>query len=460
MKIIFIAWKNCWQKAGATTLTLLLLSFGVGIISMMLLLENQLSEKFNKNIKDIDFVLGAKGSPLQLILANVYHIDAPTGNIKVSEAQRIIKNPTVKEAIPLAYGDNYEGWRIVGTTPRYAEFYGVKLKEGKVFETPFEVTVGSYAAKELGLKLGQTFKSNHGLDKDGEEEEGHDQLFTVVGIYEASGTVIDRLILTPVESIWEVHDHGDHEESQHNAIVSAEEHDAEEHHAEEHDAEEHAHSDDEHEHDAEHEHDHEEDHDAEHTAEEAHDHEEEHMHEEEREVTAYLLIKRLPMAPMILPQLVKNTNMQLALPAIEINRLNENFGIGMSVVKAVAILIMIISFLSVLISLFNALRERQYELAILRTLGGRRIQLFILILLEGFFMVALGLIIGLALSRVGITMLSDMAKDSFHDEFNAMIFLPQEYYLVGITLGLGVVASLLPALRAFFMDISKTLSND
>ena len=441
MRIIFIAWKNCWQKAGATTLTLLLLSFGVGIISMMLLLENQLSDKFNKNIKDIDFVLGAKGSPLQLILANVYHIDAPTGNIKVSEAQKIIKNPTVKEAIPLAYGDNYEGWRIVGTTPRYAEFYEVKLKEGKIFQTPFEVTVGSYAAKELGLKLGQTFKSNHGLDKEGEEEEGHDQLFTVVGIYEASGTVIDRLILTPVESIWEVHDHGDHEESSHAGIVSAEEHDAE-----------HAHED---------EHAHEADTlDNDHAHEDEHMHEDEHAHEEDHEVTAYLLIKRLPMAPMILPQLVKNTNMQLALPAIEINRLNENFGIGMSVVKAVAILIMIISFLSVFISLYNALRERQYELAILRTLGGRRIQLFILILLEGFFMVALGLIIGLVLSRVGITLLSDMAKDSFHDEFNAMIFLPEEYYLVGITLGLGVVASLLPALRAFFMDISKTLSND
>ena len=290
MKLFFIAWKNCWQKAGATTLSLLLLSFGVGIISMMLLLENQLSEKFDKNIKDIDFVLGAKGSPLQLILANVYHIDAPTGNIKVSEAQRIIKNPTIKEAIPLAYGDNYEGWRVVGTTARYAEFYGVKLKEGKVFETPFEVTVGCYAAKELGLKLGQTFKSNHGLDKEGEEEEGHHQLFTVVGIYEASGTVIDRLILTPVESVWEVHDHGEHEESAHAGIVSAEEHDAEATHAD--------HTD---EHAAEEGHDH--------AAEEGHDHvEDEHAHEEDREVTAYLLIKRLPMAPMILPQLVKNTN--------------------------------------------------------------------------------------------------------------------------------------------------------
>jgi putative ABC transport system permease protein len=219
------------------------------------------------------------------------------------------------------------------------------------------------------------------------------------------------------------------------------------------------------EHDAEHAHEDEHAHEADtldndHAHEDEHMHEDEHAHEEDHEVTAYLLIKRLPMAPMILPQLVKNTNMQLALPAIEINRLNENFGIGMSVVKAVAILIMIISFLSVFISLYNALRERQYELAILRTLGGRRIQLFVLILLEGFFMVALGLIIGLVLSRVGITLLSDMAKDSFHDEFNAMIFLPQEYYLVGITLGLGVVASLLPALRAFFMDISKTLSND
>jgi len=427
MKIILIAWKNAWNKAGSTSLTLILLACSVGIISLMLLLENQLHEKFDKNIKDIDFVLGAKGSPLQLILANVYHIDAPTGNIKIQDAQRIVKNPTIKEAIPLAYGDNYEGWRIVGTNHRYAEFYGVQLANGKLFEAPYEVTLGSFAAEQLGLKIGDTFKSNHGLDKEGGEEHAHEELFTVVGIYAHSGTVIDRLMLTPVETLWMVHEDHDHEaEDTHLSVESADEHTA---HAEA----DSLHAD--------------------------HDHEME-DHEAEREVTAYLLIKRLPMAPMILPNMVKNTNMQLAIPAIEINRLNENFGIGASIVRGVAAVIMLVSFLSVFVSLYNALKERKYELAIMRTMGGGRVQLFLLILFEGLIMVVLGTLVGFGLSRVGLILLSDAARDSFHDEFNPWIFLHEEGIMFAVILALGLVASLLPALRAFFMDISKTLSNE
>jgi putative ABC transport system permease protein len=441
MKIFFIAWKNAWNKAGSTSLTLILLACSVGIISLMLLLENQLHEKFDKNIKDIDFVLGAKGSPLQLILANVYHIDAPTGNIKIHDAQRIVKNPTIKEAIPLAYGDNYEGWRIVGTNHRYAEFYGVQVAEGRVFDSPYEVTLGSFAAKELGLKIGDTFKSNHGLDKEGGEEHEHDDLFKVVGIYAHSGTVIDRLMLTPVETLWLVHEEHDHEhEETHLSVESADEHAM--------------HSDSSH---------------AEHIAdgpvasEEAHVAEDAHAeedHEDEREVTAYLLIKRLPMAPMILPNMVKNTNMQLAIPAIEINRLNENFGIGASIVRGVAAVIMLVSFLSVFVSLYNALKERKYELAVMRTMGGGRFQLFMLILVEGLMMVVVGTLIGFVLSRFGLILLSDAARDSFHDEFNPYIFLNEEGIMFAVVMALGVVASLLPALRAFFMDISKTLSNE
>lgn len=430
MKIILIAWKNAWNKAGSTSLTLILLACSVGIISLMLLLENQLHEKFDKNIKDIDFVLGAKGSPLQLILANVYHIDAPTGNIKIQDAQRIVKNPTIKEAIPLAYGDNYEGWRIVGTNHRYAEFYGVQLAQGKLFESPYEVTLGSFAAEQLGLKIGDTFKSNHGLDKEGGEEHAHEELFKVVGIYAHSGTVIDRLMLTPVETLWLVHEDHDHEEENtHLSVESADEHAT------------HVEADSSH-------------------AEHDHDHEAELDHEAEREVTAYLLIKRLPMAPMILPNMVKNTNMQLAIPAIEINRLNENFGIGASIVRGVAAVIMLVSFLSVFVSLYNALKERKYELAIMRTMGGGRVQLFLLILFEGLIMVVLGTLVGFGLSRVGLILLSDAARDSFHDEFNPWIFLHEEGIMFAVILALGVVASLLPALRAFFMDISKTLSNE
>ncbi|MFM9422445.1 MAG: hypothetical protein RIR06_906 [Bacteroidota bacterium] len=469
MSMIRIAWKNVWNKTGSTLLTLTLVSFGVGILSMMLLLDKQLSDKLNRSIKDVDFVLGAKGSPLQLILSSVYHIDAPTGNIKVSDAQRIIRNISVQEAIPLAYGDNFQGWRIVGTNKRYAEFYNVKVSNGRVFEQPFEVNVGAYAASELNLSVGSTFTSTHGLDANtNDPEHQHNQTFTVVGIFESSGTAIDRLILTPVESIWMVHEH-EHEEGE------SEDHNEEHAHADEtHVNETETHEDTDHLNTQEsnvHEHS-DEDHHAEESSEEGVSGEEimkrvqernngmHSDHEDEREVTAYLIVKKLPSAMWMLPNAVKNTNMQLAQPAIEINRLNENFGLGMSIVKGVALVIMLVSMLSVFISLFSALRERKYDLAIMRTLGAKKIQLFFLVLVEGCIYMFIGIAFGLVLSRVGLLILSGAAQQSFHDEFDPMIFLNEELILACIVLGLGVVASLLPAVKVLFMDISKTLGNE
>ena len=156
MNLLKIAWKNVVHKPLNTTLSLVLLSFGVGIISLLLLLEVQLQEQFDRNIKDIDMVLSAKGSPLQIILANVYHIDAPTGNIKLSDARRVMKHPYIEEAIPLAYGDNYKMFRIVGTEKSYAKHYSMELDEGALWEAPYEVTVGANVAKTLDLKLGDT----------------------------------------------------------------------------------------------------------------------------------------------------------------------------------------------------------------------------------------------------------------------------------------------------------------
>jgi putative ABC transport system permease protein len=115
MNIVKLAIKNIKHQWLDSALSILLLAFGVGAISMLILVEKQTTEQFNKNIQDIDMVLGAKGSPLQLILANVYHVDAPTGNIKVGEAKIITQNPTIETAIPLAYGDNYQQWGPIKT---------------------------------------------------------------------------------------------------------------------------------------------------------------------------------------------------------------------------------------------------------------------------------------------------------------------------------------------------------
>lgn len=410
MNLLKLTWKNIAHKPMNTMLSIVLLSFGIGIISLMLLLKKQLGEKFDRNIKDIDFVLAAKGSPLQSILANVYHVDAPTGNIKVSEAKRIIKNPMVEKAIPLAYGDNYQKFRIVGTTVDYPNHYGCKTSEGKLFEKPFEATIGSEVARETKLKIGDTFTSTHGYDNAAEgdpDAHHHDKPFKIVGILEKSGSALDNLILTTVETTWMVHDHGD----------------------------EHA----------------------------DHVHEEgdtSHVHEEpEREMTAYLILKRNKGAFGMLSKQTENTTMQLANVAVENSRLMNNFGIGLSTITGIAVVITLLSFISIFISLFNSLKERKYELALMRTMGGSRATLFRLLLQEGIVMVILGYLAGVILSRIGLYILGNMLEDSFKYDIKEMGIIPDEIILLAVTVIVGILASLLPAVKALRMDISKTLSN-
>jgi putative ABC transport system permease protein len=444
MNLSKIAWSNIRYKKWNTLLSVVLLAFGVGTIAMMLLLERQLSQQFERNIKDIDFVLAAKGSPLQSILSNVYHVDMPTGNIKVGEAKKIINNTWVEEAIPLAYGDNFEKYRIVGTTVAYPQLYQCALAEGKSFEQPFEATIGSLVAQETGLKLGSTFTSMHGYDNaTGGEDHHHNKPYTVVGIYHESGSVVDRLILTPVESTWLVHEHVEEPLEQAEADTT--------------------------------------------TASPAHKPSNMSSNEagisgaevmkrmaemgampirggrkdpnDDREMTAYLIRKRNRGAFGFLAKMTENTTMQLANIAVESNRLMNNFGVGLGTLKAIAYVISFISFLSIFISLYNGLKERQYELALLRTMGGTRWTLSKLILLEGFWIVGIGCVVGFLLSRVGTFALSRLSEDTFRYPLQVWQVQTMDVILFGVTLLVGILASLLPAIKAMKMDISKTLSN-
>ena len=161
MRLSYIARRNLAAKPLQTALSAILLAFGVGMVSLMMLAEKQMTEQFERNIKDIDLVLGAKGSPLQLILANVYHIDAPTGNISLAEAEKVMRNPYIESGIPLAYGDNYMSYRIVGTNESYPNHYGAKIDEGLFWSDTFEVTIGATVAAKTGLEVGSTFFSAH-----------------------------------------------------------------------------------------------------------------------------------------------------------------------------------------------------------------------------------------------------------------------------------------------------------
>ena len=132
--IVKLAWKNIWFKPLNTTLSMLLLAASVAIITLLILLQKQFEEQFSNNADNVDLVLGAQGSPLQLVLSSVYQVDAPTGNINYDSARVWMRHPFVQSAIPLAFGDNYLGYKIVGTTPEYLEKFKSSINKGKIFQ--------------------------------------------------------------------------------------------------------------------------------------------------------------------------------------------------------------------------------------------------------------------------------------------------------------------------------------
>ena len=207
MNNLVLTWKNLVHRPLNLLLNVLLFALGVGLISLLIQVNNQLKEQFDRNQAEIDMVIGAKGSPLQMILCNMYHIDNPTGNIQISEAKPFLnpKHPYLASSIPLSLGDSYKTFRIVGTTPEFLSLYNAKVGAGEMWKEAFDVVIGQAVANASNLQLGSTFDSSHGFNDDDGMEHEHDTKFKVVGILSPTGSVIDQLILTSPNTIWEVH---------------------------------------------------------------------------------------------------------------------------------------------------------------------------------------------------------------------------------------------------------------
>jgi len=423
-----IAWKNLVYKPLNTALCVSLLLFGVGIISLLLLIQHQLEQKFARDLQDIDLVVGAKGSPLQLVLSAVYHLDAPTGNISLADARKLMDAPVVEAAIPLSYGDSYRGYRILGTSTSYLKKYDARLREGRVFAEVMEATLGAAVAEKSGLQVGDTFLGTHGEVKDGHVHDEHP--YTVVGILQPTYMVLDNLVLTNLESVWQVHAH------------PGAEHDHEHDHGEEHEHEDH--SDHEHEHGDEHE----------------HEHSTLAMADDSLEITALLLNYKTRMAALNMPRIInEQTNMQAVLPALEINRLFYMLGVGATTLRLIAGGIMVMAGFSVFFVLYNRLRERKYELALMRTVGYRPWQLFVLLVLEGVLLAIAGYVLGWLLSRAGLYVINRQAAGDFNLHFTGE-WVAGEAWLLLLTILIGVAAALLPAWQAMRMDISGVLAEN
>lgn len=439
MNVFLLSLAYLRARALTNGLLVLLLALGVATISLLLHVGNQAQQRLSRDGQGIDLVVGAKGSPLQLVLSSVYHMDIPTGNIPAVEAARLRHHPAVKQAIPLALGDNYRGFRIVGTEGLLIDHYKAELTEGARFSRPMEVVVGARVAKESGLALGATFAGSHGLSEGGHVHA--DAVYTVVGVLKPTGAVIDRLILTPVESVWQVHGDG-HAHHEHE------------------DEDEHAHHEDEDEHEHEH-------HDEHHEHEHAHDEHEHHDHEKATarepkpsdEITALLISYKSPVAAMSLPREINRlTSMQAASPPFETTRMLSLLGIGLDALRWCGFMFIASAVLGMLVALYQSMRERRYDVALMRVMGASRRTIVVQMLIEAALLLVLGSLLGLALSYGVMALLPVLSAQMSDLGFVPLALLPTELAVVAGVMVSGLLVAVMPALAAYRVDVSRILS--
>jgi putative ABC transport system permease protein len=382
-----------------SALSLLLLALGVATIVLLVIVVAQLEERMHRDARGIDLVVGAKGSPMQLILAGIYHADAPTGNVPLDHVAALSKNRLVKRAIPLALGDSWRGYRIVGAGKEYLDLYGAEFAAGAMYEKTMQAVLGAEVAKRTGLGVGEKFVGAHGIGGGGEEH--GEAPYTVAGVLAKTNSVLDRLVLTSIESVWHVH---------------------EEHQGPEDDADRKA-------------------------------------MEESREVTVILVQFASPLAVATLPRAINaQSELQAASPAYESARLFRMIGVGIEALRGFAVLLIVAAGISVFIALYTALEERRYDLAVMRTLGASPGRLFGLLMTEGVVLSLAGALLGVLLGHALASLLGVWLESEHQYAISGLQWRSEELWVVGIALAVGILAAFLPAWRAYRTDVSHTLA--
>ncbi|MBM5782872.1 MAG: FtsX-like permease family protein [Pelagibacterales bacterium] len=399
MNIIKISFSNLRFRKLNSIFNIIVLSLAIALITTIFHISSQIEKKLNNDLQGIDLVVGAKGSPMQIILSAIFHLDVPTGNISLDEANKISQSSLVKLSIPIALGDNYKGFRIVGTNENYIKHYQGELETGNFSSEEMNVVIGNEVAKTNKLKVGDEIIGSHGIQ---DYDDLHsNKPYKISGILRKSNNVIDKLIITTVESVWHVHNHDeDHEE------------DSEKH------------------------------------------------HDESKEITNLLIIYKTPLAAIYLPREVnKLNNLQSAIPSFEMARLVNIFGIGIESAKAFAIILIVIAIMSFFVTLFNSLNERSYDIALMRSLGAKKITIVKLLLTESLILGFLSAIFGIILSHLSILTIQSYLYQNKHISLNFSLEF-WELYIVLVSLIVSLLGSIIPAIMAYKVNVSNTLSKN
>jgi putative ABC transport system permease protein len=393
MNVVALALASIRSRPLLSGLCVTAMAAGIAILLSILLLFSSVESGLKRNARGIDIVVGAKGSPLQLVLSSVYHADIPNGNIEAEDMEKIMDDPSVRRVIPLAFGDNHNGFRIVGATPDYIGLYGAEFAKGEMYHAEFEAVAGAMT----GLKTGDKFTASHGFDT-GEDDHGHeDHPYTVSGVLKPTGTVLDRLIVTTLTGVQEIHRHGhEHEEEGHGG-----------------------------------------------------------------EITALLVKVKSPVAIMNLPNRINSaTNLLAVSPSHVMARTMQSSGIGRDALELTGYVFLLLACAMILSVLAAGMKERAYDLAVMRVLGASRLKILATTASESVILAFGGALAGIILAHLlayamtlSFPILQSVVTPS-------ALLAPSWFDALFLAIGMltGILASIVPCLLALRADMAGLLA--
>jgi putative ABC transport system permease protein len=422
MNTFVLVLRNIAQRKFSIFLTGLSVALGVALIASTLNIKKQVEENFNQTSVGYEMIVGAKGSPLQLVLHTVYQLGIPVGNIDYTIYDKVKHDRRVAYAIPYALGDNYKGFKIVGTSEEvftkfnYRKGAMYEFDSGKPFaETDtFKAVIGSAVAAATGLKVGDQFVATHGLQESGGDiGMQHDATpLTVVGILKRTGTANDKLVYCTLETVWAIHEKPEAAAEKSSTGKSSGNAPATK------------------------------DTDA-----------------ERGQVTAVILKIKAPLfALQLYRQINDGVEAQAAIPTNEIKSFFDIIGNVDWAFLLITALVIVVALIGVAVAIYNSLNERRREIAILRSLGAHRMRIFGIITLEAAMVSFLGSVAGLVFSKVLVLVIKGFIAQKTGVEVAVQLFTLNEFFiLAGVTL-IGSMAGMLPAINAYKTDVARNLS--
>lgn len=400
----------------STTVTVISAALASGLVMAVFSLSLQTTAAFGGGDVGFDAVLGARGSQVQLVLNTVYHLDTSPGNIPWSMYQEVKDDPRVKLAVPYAVGDNYRGYRIVGTTTEIFTDFEYRAGKGFEIEPPGlvfdparrEAVIGSTVARELSLQLGATFHPTHGV-QDNSLSEDHEEEYRIIGVLRPTNSPSDRVIWIPIEGVFRMGGH---------TLRGVEGVEYEAHAGEE-------------------------------------------IPDEHKEVSAVMLELTGGQAGFFLSteinKLGKDATLAWPIAQVMVNLTNK-LGWVSRVLELVAYLVVTVAAGSLLASLYNTMNERRREFAILRALGARKGTVFGVIVLEASTIALMGSALGYVVYYAILGTAAVIVLERTGVVVDLSLVHPSLYWTPAAMVGVGAVAGLLPAFKAYATDVAGSLA--